>query len=231
MDANGTNQVQLTDTLFVCEKSPKWSPDGKRILYRICMDDNRVADIWVINADGSNPHVLVSQINAEHFDWSPDGEWIVYEDNKQWTNPTGHYRDIYKARSDGSGYLTRLTPSDDYCEHTPLWSSTGIILFRSDVENVENKSYSSTWVMRSDGSDKRMVNPWGGKWHDFSPSGEWIVFQTCHPPTTASAQLFIMRNPLYGRAVQTLMPVGILALLALLSLIAAISIVRKRKGN
>jgi hypothetical protein len=40
-----------------------------------------------------------------------------------------------------------------------------------------------------------------------------------------------MRNPLYGRAVQTLMPVGILALLALLSLIAAISIVRKRKGN
>jgi Tol biopolymer transport system component len=203
MDADGTNQTQLTDTLFVCEKSPKWSPDGIRILYRRCMNSNE-ADIWVINADGSNPHVLVSQVNAQHFDWSPDG----------------------------SGYLTRLTPSDDYYEHTPLWGPDGTILYRSDELTVKgNTDYSSTWVMRSDGSNKRMVNPWGGKWHEFSPSGEWIVFQTCEPPTTASAQLFIMRNPLYGRAVPTLMPIGILALRALLSVIVAISITRKREGK
>jgi Tol biopolymer transport system component len=196
MDVDGTNQVQLTDTLYVCEQSPKWSPDGTRILYRRCMD-NWVADIWVINADGSNPHVLVSQVNAQYFDWSPDGEWIVYEDNKQWTSPTGYYRDIYKARSNGSGYLTRLTPSDDYCEHTSLWGSDGTILYRSDELRVEgNTNYSSTWVMRPDGTEKTMINPWGGKWHDWSPSGEWIAVQTCEP-TNGTDQIYIMRNPFY----------------------------------
>ena len=232
MDADGTNEQQLTDTYEECELSPRWSPDGSQILYKKC-DDDGVADLWVMDADGSNQQVVVAEVNAQFFDWSPDGQWIVYE-YKNLDSPSGYRRDIYKVRPDGTGN-TRLTPSDDYCEHTPLWGPDGTILYRSDELSVEGiTDYSSTWVMRNpDGSAKTMINPWGGMWHDWSPSGEWIAFQTCEPPTCVDSdeQIFIMRNPLYTTKVPTLMPVGLIALIGLLSVIAAISIVRKREGK
>jgi len=231
MDAIGTNEQQLTYTYEECELSPRWSPDGSMILYKKCDFEGSgsgTADLCVMDEDGDNQRVVVAEVNANFFDWSPDGRWIVYE-YKNTDSPSGYRRDIYKVRPDGSGN-TRLTPSDDYCEHTPLWGPDGTILYRSDELKVEGiTSYSSTWVMRPDGSAKTMINPWGGMWHDWGPSGEWIVFQTCEPPTTASAQIFIMRNPLYTTKVPALTPVGIIALIGLLSVVAAISIVRKEE--
>ena len=209
MNANGTGAVQLTDTYEECELSPRWSPDGSQILYKKC-DDNNTSDLCVMDADGSNQHVVVSGVSANFFDWSPDGQYIVYECKKEGLG-TSHIqepgiRDIYKVRPDGSEN-TRMTPSDDYCEHTALWATDGTILYRSDELKVEGStSFSSTWVMRPDGSEKTMINPWGGKWHDWSPGGEWIAFQTCEPTggendirgeNGGDEQIFIMANPLY----------------------------------
>ena len=51
-DTNGTNIKQLTsDSLN--EVTPKWSPDGKQIVY--CIDVDTVnSDIYLMDADGTN---------------------------------------------------------------------------------------------------------------------------------------------------------------------------------
>ncbi|MFC2060549.1 TolB family protein [Chloroflexota bacterium] len=195
MDADGTDEVPLTHTLGECEHAPRWSPYGSKILYKKCYDNGN-ADLWVMDADGRNRHVVVAGVNANFYGWDRSGSWIVYE-NENLDSPSGYDRDIYKVRPDGSD-ITRLTPSDEYCEHTPIWGPDGTILYRSDELRVEDiTGMSSTWVMDSNGDKKTMINPWGGMWHDWSPSGQWIVFQTCEPPSCdGDEQIFIMKNPL-----------------------------------
>lgn len=53
-------------------RQPKWSPDGKKLLY--WMNGKQGRDIWVSNADGSNP-VNVTKGVGENADaaWSPAG--------------------------------------------------------------------------------------------------------------------------------------------------------------
>ena len=87
MDANGANQVQLTNTSNHSEQYPRWSPDGSKILYKRCNWDPETyewspSDLWVINADGSNPHVVVAGAGPTAFSWSSDGEWIVWSSSR-----------------------------------------------------------------------------------------------------------------------------------------------------
>jgi Tol biopolymer transport system component len=53
------------------EGAPKWSPDGKTILY-IC----RYFEIWLISADGENPRKIIDY--GRPIGWSPDGKWITF---------------------------------------------------------------------------------------------------------------------------------------------------------
>jgi Tol biopolymer transport system component len=62
MSADGSNAVNLTGDLCDWSIRPSWSPDGTRITFE-AYEDNKYtiigfsgsSDIWVINADGSNP--------------------------------------------------------------------------------------------------------------------------------------------------------------------------------
>jgi Tol biopolymer transport system component len=116
MDLNGVIQKQLT-TLGINEY-PKWSPDGKFIVYHSIGMDN-CSGISFMKADGSDQVCLVidkafppvQNINPS---WSSDGRYIVFSSNLD-----GNY-DLYMVKADGSG-LTQLTnlPGD---ENVPSWS-------------------------------------------------------------------------------------------------------------
>jgi TolB protein len=71
--AGGTPQ-QLTDTAVV-ESYPSWSPDGRKLAYVVERDTGK-AEIWVMNADGSNQHFVRDGYRPV---WSPDGSKLLFE--------------------------------------------------------------------------------------------------------------------------------------------------------
>ncbi len=56
--------------------SPAFSPDGSRIAYY--SDGGELAQIVVMNADGSESRTLATTVNSWYPRWSPDGRWLTY---------------------------------------------------------------------------------------------------------------------------------------------------------
>jgi DNA-binding winged helix-turn-helix (wHTH) protein/Tol biopolymer transport system component len=76
-DQDGSNPVQLTDPpdQVFC---PRWSPDGKQILYSIGTDGES-GRIYLIPSAGGSPRMLLSGSDAGESDasWSSDGQRIA----------------------------------------------------------------------------------------------------------------------------------------------------------
>jgi Tol biopolymer transport system component len=98
-----------------------YSPDGTQIAFERGVTAKLpevVSELWKVNADGSNPSVIVS--NAKGVcgmpDWSPDGNWIAFCG----AGPVGT-QDVWIVHPDGSA-LTDLTP-DAEIDLDPAWSN------------------------------------------------------------------------------------------------------------
>jgi hypothetical protein len=72
MARDGSDAEPLTSPHFATAR-PQWSPDGSRIAYYRGAPDQ----IWVVNADGTDDHLLVDESDA--FAWSPDGTQMAYQ--------------------------------------------------------------------------------------------------------------------------------------------------------
>ncbi len=57
------------------EFGPKWSPDGKSIVYAMRRDR---LSFWLISADGESPRKIIEPGGRCIPFWSPDGKWILY---------------------------------------------------------------------------------------------------------------------------------------------------------
>jgi Tol biopolymer transport system component len=58
----------------------KWSPDGSAVVL-VAQNDTghyRPPRTWVMNPDGTSPHTIAPGFSSDP-DWSPNGNWIVYE--------------------------------------------------------------------------------------------------------------------------------------------------------
>ncbi|GAA5481009.1 S41 family peptidase [Haloferula sargassicola] len=91
-----------------------FSPDGRKLAYVAGSGNLVVAD-----PDGKQARVLFECWNAPSFDWSPDGEWIVFAAQDQNFN-----RDIYIVPSDGSMEPFNVSRHPDF-EGSPRWSPDG----------------------------------------------------------------------------------------------------------
>jgi TolB protein len=65
MDANGSNQRQLTNNGHI-NINPAWSPDGKHIVFQSWQD--KTYQIYIMDADGSNPRNLT---NNNFYNYTP----------------------------------------------------------------------------------------------------------------------------------------------------------------
>jgi Tol biopolymer transport system component len=87
MDADGTNQTNLTNTPDSNEGQPAWSSDGTRIAFTSDQDEvGGFSDIWVMDAEGSNRTNLTKTPDTPDADnfheyqpsWAPSGTQIVF---------------------------------------------------------------------------------------------------------------------------------------------------------
>ncbi len=79
-----------------------YSPDGTRIAFTDWQDPR--SSLWVMYADGSGQTRLAEQTVSVSDQWSPDGQWILFEGQPN----TGHDNSLYKIHPDGSGLTTLL---------------------------------------------------------------------------------------------------------------------------
>ncbi len=84
MDADGSDQTQLTFDPVPKDQLPDWSPDGTRIAF-VEQTYPSGGDIWVMNADGSDAYPITSRADKLGTAWSPDGSEIATLD---WSSRT-----------------------------------------------------------------------------------------------------------------------------------------------
>ncbi len=73
---------------------PKYSPDGRKIVFTSQLAKGGHPQIWLINADDTNT-IRLTENGGWIADWSPDGQWIVYTE----TFDTGR---LWLMKPDGS---------------------------------------------------------------------------------------------------------------------------------
>jgi Tol biopolymer transport system component len=109
--------------------------------------------VFVMNADGSNPHALTDEGANDQPNWSPDGSKIAYEATIDDQPPA-----IYVMNADGSGKAA-LTSS--HVDSEPAWSPEGTKIAFTSNQN-ESAFDSQIYVMDADGSNPQPLTDENG---------------------------------------------------------------------
>jgi len=119
VDARTGRARQLTESEIYDELEPRWSPDGKEIVF--CSNrsedpdlDPDAVDLFVIPAEGGDFRKIETPVGPkEKPTFSPDGKWIAYlgqEGRGQWWKNTG----LWVVPADGSEEPRNLTGEFDF---------------------------------------------------------------------------------------------------------------------
>ncbi len=161
-DADGSHWMPLTTGSYYNWR-PRWSPDGKRILFESTRDGQR--QIYVMDANGQNQRNVTHDKVLNHApSWSPDGSQIAFmsrgENNKA---------NIFTMKIDGSDRknISKGTTRDS----EPVWPQDGkYIAFTRTVNNPLGVETMDIWIMKNDGTDQRQITRNKEKFASYQPS-------------------------------------------------------------
>jgi TolB protein len=178
-----------------------WAPDGRRLIFQSTRGDLKCDQIFVMNADGSDQHMVSNgkgRTTCGYF--LPDGKHILYASTHLagdacppaadrskgyvWAVYSGY--DIFVANDDGSE-AKRLTNAEGYdAEATVNWKTKKIIYTSLASGDLD------LWTMRLDGKNKRRMTETYG--YDggavFSRDGKKVVWRGNHPESDATKQKY-----------------------------------------
>ena len=173
-------------------ESPRFSPDGKRIVFG--MNDGKNVDLWMYDLDGTTALRKLTFGGRNRFPtWSPDGQRVAFQSDRE-----GDLA-IYVERGDLEAGAEKLTKPEAGTSHIPeAWSPHGDALSFSVAKN-SRFSLSILWLR-----DKR-VTSFGAVESDipaastFSPEQRWVAYQSGRRSVTDIwSEVFVQPFPATG---------------------------------
>jgi Tol biopolymer transport system component len=155
MESDGSNPQQLgnPDTFDV---EPRVSPEGTRVLFaRLTFDEGYRRSLVVRDlASGEETPIVAAGTAVNHPNWSPDGEWIIYDISSEVTGDLSDER-LARIRADGSGEPVVIwEPPGTGAAFKPWYSPDGTrILFGCTGSTGDD----ALCLLDADGSDLRIL--------------------------------------------------------------------------
>ena len=142
MNLDGTDAREFTGTDEGLPYGLSLSPDGQRVAFHLA--GPRGYEIWTSDTLGANRIRVAAHPGHLYFgpSWSPDGQWLTYQDCHFKTDPGHDWSDVCLARPDGSEHRV-LTEGQAMWfgatygrpgnrgggSNVPVWTHEGQILF------------------------------------------------------------------------------------------------------
>ena len=161
-----------TDFADRCNNDHGFSPDGKWLA--LSCHRGRGSEVFVVDAGGGVPRLLLPDAPSWFHGWFPDGARIVYAAARG-----GRTVDIYSAAADGSDER-RLTFGEGHSDGPDVSADGAWVYYNSD-----RGGHAQIWRVRPDGTGHEQVFEDGRvNWFPHpSPDGRSVLYLS-YPPGT-----------------------------------------------
>lgn len=168
---------QLTNPQGKSDRHPRWSPDGKQILFESTRSGT--PQLWVISIAGGEARKITSiSTGASGPIWAPDGKSVAFA-----STIYPEYSELPFAESDAKN-----KERNDAVEKSPVKARTFTRLFYRHWDSYVEDKRQHLFVVNLDGSNCRDVTPGdrdavptsstfsSGDDYTFTPDGKYLVF-------------------------------------------------------